>query len=308
MLIIKYFFLKFETKTRMIQTSGFFRNPVPLPYSDGSGLAPLYESENGYCVLLKGHRNDRVVVYKALKTEFRDDPVHQRMLRREFEIGVSLKHPGICEVLGWVQIPGYGDSIEMEWIDGISLRSYLDTGPHPESELRRILSDICDALSYLHRKQVVHKDLKPENILITHQGNYPKLIDFGLSDTGSILTGKDPGGTWLYAAPEVIEGHAAEPRSDLYSLGCIMDEMGQAFAWIARKCKETDPAKRYPDAEEVRRALTVSRRPHWWYLWPILLLLLGLSVGLGFYLNREDPVKALWNDAVEQVHEAAKAS
>ena len=290
----------------MIQSSGFFGTPSPLPVSDSSGLELLYASGDGHCILYKGYRNDRIVVYKALKEGFREDPVQQRMLRREYEIGASLKHPGICEVLGWMSIPGYGDCIEMEWIDGVTLRSYLDAGHHPGAEARKILADLCDALSYLHRKQVVHKDLKPENILITHQGKYPKLIDFGLSDTDSILTGKDPGGTWQYAAPEVLEGGTADARSDIYSLGRIMQEMGPAFSRIARKCTESDPTRRYADAEEIRRDIVDShaRRRRLFWLIPVVILASALA-GLWLFLRRPDPVERLFLDAVEQVQAAS---
>ncbi len=294
----------------MIQSSGFFGTPRPLPDLDNGGLELLHAPEDGYCCLYKGHRNDRVVVYKVLRAGFRDDPVHQRMLRREYEIGVSLKHPGICEVLAWTRIPGYGDGIEMEWVDGVTLRSYLEAGPHPDRDLRKILAGLCDALSYLHRKQVVHKDLKPENILITHQGQYPKLIDFGLSDSDSILTGKDPGGTLQYAAPEVLEGRAADARSDIYSLGRIMQEMGPEFSRIARKCTESDPSKRYGDAEEIRRDLmeTPKRHRRLLGLIPIILFLAVAITGLWLSLHHPDPVEQLFHDAFEQVRNAATPS
>ena len=85
----------------MIQSSGFFYSMQPLPNDEArENLEILHESPEGDCILLKGHRNDRMVVYKALKKAYKDDPVHQRMLRREYEIGVSLKHPVICEVSG----------------------------------------------------------------------------------------------------------------------------------------------------------------------------------------------------------------
>lgn len=293
----------------MIQSSGFFGTPSPLPVSDSSGLELLHASGDGHCILYKGHRNDRIVVYKALKEGFREDPVHQRMLRREYEIGASLKHPGICEVLAWTSIPGYGDCIEMEWIDGVTLRSYLDAGHHSEAEDRKILADLCDALSYLHRKQVVHKDLKPENILITNLGKYPKLIDFGLSDSDSILTGKDPGGTWQYAAPEVLEGGTADARSDIYSLGRIMQEMGPAFSRIARRCTASDPTRRYADAEEIRRDImdTHARRRHLLWLIPVAILASALAA-LWLFLRRPDPVERLFLDAVEQVRAASTPS
>ena len=289
----------------MIQSSGFFKDPQPMPEIPDPGLELLHETKDGHSLLFKGHRNDRMVVYKVLKPEYAEDPVYQRMLRREYEIGISLKHPGICEILAWTRLPGYGDSIEMEFIDGCTLDEWLAGHPGDFAQRRRILADLCDALAYLHRKQVIHKDLKPENILITRYGFYPKIIDFGLSDTDSILTGKNPAGTWQYAAPEVRAGGMAEAGSDIYSLGKIMQQMGPAFAGIAHKCSAEDIDKRYPSAEAVRRDL--EKTGHIRPVLPVVLLsvLLAACLAAVLFLRRDDPVEKLFQEAVEQVRQAS---
>ena len=289
----------------MINSSGFFGSPTALPDTQTSGLELLYESPEGNCLLLKGHRNDRVVVYKCLKAQFKDDPVQQRMLRREYEIGASLKHPGVCEVLGWVVIPGYGDSIEMEYVDGQRLDAWLLAEHRSLQEQRKLLFELCDALSYIHRKQVVHKDLKPENILVTRNGSHTKIIDFGLSDSDSVLTGKDPAGTIQYAAPEVIAGDAAGERSDIFSFGRILQNMSPAFSRIARKCTETNPEKRYASFDEIQKDLAaVSGQHRLWGVFLIVILLFAVLLLL-YRPKRSDPVEDLFLDAVEQVKEAA---
>ncbi|MBO6169927.1 MAG: serine/threonine protein kinase [Bacteroidales bacterium] len=288
----------------MINTSGFFGSVPDMQPPAHAGLELLQESQSGPYLLLKGHRNDRVVVYKCLQAGHKDDPVQQRILRREYEIGASLKHPGICEILDWVTLPGYGDAIEMEWIDGEPLDVWLST--HDDVALRtRVLCDICDALSYIHHKQVIHKDLKPENILITRSGGYAKILDFGLSDTDSILTGKGPAGTLKYAAPEVVEGCQADALSDIYSLGMIMKDMGPAFSKFARKCTRADREQRYISADELRSDLEhVGRRGSLtWSIFAALALIAGLVVWLA--LRRADPVEELFLDAVEQVRGAS---
>ena len=289
----------------MINSSGFFGSPTALPDTQTSGLELLYESPEGNCLLLKGHRNDRVVVYKCLKAQFKDDPVQQRMLRREYEIGASLKHPGVCEVLGWVVIPGYGDSIEMEYIDGQRLDIWLSAEHRSVQEQRKLLCELCDALSYMHRKQVIHKDLKPENILVTRNGNYAKIIDFGLSDADSVLTGKDPAGTIQYAAPEVIAGDAAGERSDIFSFGRILQDMSPAFSRIARKCTETNPGKRYVSFDELRKDLAAVSGTHRIRGLVLVVLLLAAALLLLYRPGHSDPVEELFLDAVEQVREAA---
>ena len=148
----------------MIQTSGFFGPPSTLPESDASGLECLYSAPEGHCMLLKGHRNDRIIVYKILKEEYRNNPVQQRMLRREYEIGASLKHPGICEVLAWVSLPGYGDAIEMEWIDGCRLDEWLAANPGNKLAQKKILLDICDALFGIFPGDVMFGDCLFDNL------------------------------------------------------------------------------------------------------------------------------------------------
>lgn len=286
----------------MIQSSGFFVQPGPLPQVDESALEKIYESEEGHCILLKGHRNDRVVVYKALREAFRDDPVYQRMLRREYEIGVSLKHPGICEVLGWHSLPGYGDCIEMEWVDGCSLGDWLAEGARNKAQTLRIFLDICDAVAYLHRKQVIHKDLKPENILVTRLGSHIKIIDFGLSDADSILTGKDPAGTVNYAAPEVIGGKVADERSDIYSFGRIIGQAGPAFAAIARKCTAEDPGRRYQSFEEIKSALN-GRTGRTVLRWISVTALVAVVAGVWVYLSHKGSSSQLFLDAVRQIRQ-----
>lgn len=288
----------------MIPSSGFFVAPQLPSETHDSGLDCLCEPADGSCILLKGSREDRLVVYKALKAAYRDDPVCRRILRREYEIGRFLKHPGICEILDWVHLPTYGDAIEMEYIEGSTLDAWLGAHRNETAKQRKILTDLCDALEYLHRKQVVHKDLKPTNILITKDGNYPKIIDFGLSDTDSILTGKDPGGTVAYAAPEVLEGGVADVRSDIYSLGCILLEMAPAFSRIARKCTSRDAAKRYPSAAAVRSDIERMGRTRFLSV-ALPLAALAAAGAVCFFSLREDPVEQLFMDAVEQVREAA---
>lgn len=290
----------------MIQSSGFFVPQSPLPQADDTALEVLHISPRGHCLLLKGHRNDRIVVYKTLKPEFRADPVHQRMLRREYEIGASLKHPGICEVLSWQVLPEYGDSIEMEWVDGSDLGEWLAEHRKEKGLVRRVMQDICDALAYVHRKQVIHKDLKPENILVTRLGSHVKIIDFGLSDTDSILTGKDPGGTLLYAAPEVVRGEAADERSDIYSFGKILLLAGPSFARVARKCTAGDKGRRYASAEEVMQALSnggISIAAA-----VISVILVIAAIGAIVYFRHTGTASQLFLQAVEEVREASTPS
>ena len=108
----------------MVTSSGYFVPLEPQAATPGEDLELMYESKDGPCQLLKGHKNDRIVVYKVLKPAFRDEPVYQRLLRREYEIGASLTHPGVCQTLGWTRLPEYGEAIELDGEKGWTLVLY----------------------------------------------------------------------------------------------------------------------------------------------------------------------------------------
>lgn len=195
---------------------------------------------------------------KVLKPQYRGEPMYEMLLRKEFEIGYNLQHPGICEVYGYSQIPDLGNCIEMEWIDGITLSDLIQSGRLPSGLSRKIAIQLCDVLSYLHSKQVIHRDLKPSNIMVTHNGRNVKLIDFGLSDTDSSSILKSPAGTASFAAPELTNGGAVDARTDIYSLGKILSLLKGGFARIARKCTKINPDDRYPDIESVKDAIRIK--------------------------------------------------
>ena len=174
----------------------------------------------------------------------------------------------------------------MEWVDGCPLEQVLDSSRLHGQDAVRIAGQICDALSYLHSRQVVHRDLKPSNILITHNGKNVKIIDFGLSDADSYAVLKGAAGTRSYAAPELIAGTASDYRADIWSLGMILRELLPGRRSVARKCMAEDPSARYPDASAVKAALL---RPSRWWLVPAALV---LTVAVLWLLMRPSAVPA----------------
>lgn len=242
----------------MDEASGFFETPTEAQ-GPRQGMFELISSNpESYCEIWRADKDGRFRVYKALKSEYAGDPVYERLLRKEFEIGYSLDHPNICEYYGFVNIPPLGNCIEMEWVDGCSLDTLLPRGAVSKTLAAKIISETCDALAYMHSKQIVHRDLKPSNIMLTYNGNNVKLIDFGLSDSDSHSVLKGSAGTQVYASPELISGGNVDYHTDIFSLGCVIDRLSPSFGKVARKCCQRDPKKRFQSASEVKMA--ISRR------------------------------------------------
>lgn len=224
------------------------------------GMFELVSSSPGsYCDIWRADKDGRFRIYKALKSEYAGDQVYERLLRKEFEIGYSLDHPNICEYYAFVNLPPLGNCIEMEWIDGCSLDSLLPRGAVGKTLAVKIINETCDALSYMHSKQVVHRDLKPSNIMLTYNGNNVKLIDFGLSDTDAHSVLKGSAGTQVYASPELISSGNVDYHTDIFSLGCVIDRLNPTYARVARKCCQRAPAKRFQSALDVKKA--IERKP-----------------------------------------------
>ncbi len=243
----------------MDKASGFFETPTMAQHPRQGMFELVSSSPESYCDIWRADKDGRFRIYKALKSEYAGDQVYERLLRKEFEIGYSLDHPNICEYYAFVNLPPLGNCIEMEWIDGCSLDSLLPRGTVGKTLAVKIINETCDALSYMHSKQVVHRDLKPSNIMLTYNGNNVKLIDFGLSDTDAHSVLKGSAGTQVYASPELISGKTVDFRSDIFSLGCVIDRLSPTYARVARKCCQRAPAKRFQSALDAKKA--IERKP-----------------------------------------------
>lgn len=265
-----------------MENSSFFFDTPEFPAAAARFVPTLiHRSESGFCDLFRVDRDGRFRTLKCLKPEYRGNPLYERLLRKEFEIGYLLSHPHICEYYAFISLEDFGNCIEMEWIDGRTLEEVISSESPSSALADKILDEICDALSYLHAKQVLHRDLKPTNILITHSGNNVKIIDFGLSDSDAHSVLKIPAGTINYTAPEIISGGAVDVRCDIYSLGLIMYRLTKKHRFVARKCSESKPANRYGSIAEVRKALRGNDR----LFSGVLFILLIAAIALVPYLD-----------------------
>ena len=249
----------------MLGPSGFFLPSGPENADTASNdLELIHTSKDGFNELYRICKSGRFFVYKALKKQYRGNLMYEDLLTKDFNIGFSLTHPGLCQYFGKIRHPEIGNCIVMEWIDGCTLEELISSGHIDKMLAEKIICEICDALGYMHRRQVIHRDLKPENILITHNGQNVKIIDFGLSDADSFAAFKAPAGTKIYASPELLAGEPIDNRSDIWSLGVIIREMHPYYRKVADRCLLRDRAKRFASAEEVKNAiLHESSRKFW---------------------------------------------
>ena len=308
----------------MEETSDFFGSCEELSGDSSQTIQKVYESDGGYSVISRMTLDGKLVALKSLKPEYVGNPFYEGLLRKEYGISHTLDHPNICPTLDSTNIPGLGNCIVMQWIDGDSLADLLLSLPHrslvpfrrslsfyrrslslskrrrdlcpvrfdrlsdrrklmllDRQTLRKILLELCDALEYLHRHQIIHRDLKPGNIMITRNGRNVKLIDFGLADADWYATFKNPAGTKDFISPEQMAGESVDCRTDIYSLGKIMQAMG-IYSRIASVCAAEDRDKRYASVAEVRSViLSRERRRRWIAVAAIAsVLVIALSVSL----------------------------
>jgi len=223
----------------------------------------------GYSCLYTATQFGKKVILKGLKPEFKKERFYQDLLKKEFEISYSLDHPNIVKTIDFQNILNIGDCIVMEYVEGVTLREFVESQRDNETTSQRvgeaqnridkrvyekIFNELLDAMEYFHSKQIIHRDLKPDNILITNNGNNVKIIDFGLSDTDDYVILKQAAGTRKYAAPEqMIPNNTIDCRADIYSLGIILrNNFPKSYQKIADKCAQHDREKRFSSVDEIR--------------------------------------------------------
>jgi serine/threonine protein kinase/tetratricopeptide (TPR) repeat protein len=179
----------------------------------------------------------REVAIKVLPDEVAEDT--DRLARFELEARsvAKLDHPNILAIHDF-STDGRVAYAVTELLDGESMREVVTKGGLTPSKTVEYAQAIADGLAAAHDKGIVHRDLKPENVFLTKDGRI-KILDFGLAklkEPDQDLTTKTPTatletspgsviGTVAYMAPEQIHGQAADHRSDIFALGCMLYEM-----------------------------------------------------------------------------------
>ena len=243
-------------------------------------------------------RLGRDVAVKVLPDALRQDRRYRQRLEREAKAISQLQHPHVCTLHDLDSADGT-DFLVLELLEGRTLADRLQDGPLTLEELCTIGEQVAEAIDAAHRQGLVHRDLKPGNVMLTPTG--AKVLDFGLAKeaTGAMVdvetqapTATNPlteegalVGTMPYMAPEQLEGKPADPRTDIWALGCLLYEMAtgerpfrgatqaslissimaadpeppsrrQSLAperldWLVARCLQREPESRWHSAKDV---------------------------------------------------------
>jgi len=180
---------------------------------------------------------------------------------REARAAAALNHPNICTIHEVGEHDGR-PFIALELLEGRTLKEEMGSRRLELGEIVEIASQVADALEAAHDKGIIHRDIKPGNIFITRRG-VVKVLDFGIALMADSPEShaRMPIGTRTFMSPEQIAGRAVDTRTDLYSLGVVIDQMvtgpprTKALDDILERCLAKDPADRFPSAAELRSAL-----------------------------------------------------
>jgi eukaryotic-like serine/threonine-protein kinase len=184
------------------------------------GMAVVYKAEDAIL--------GRTVALKTLHRRYAEMPSFRRRFRQEARAMACLDHENVVKVYDISQ-DGEVPFIVAECVAGRDIGKLL-AGPRGgtlnEKFARRMAAQLLRALSYAHRRGVIHRDVKPSNILVT-AGGVVKVADFGIAriveeEDGNVGSQGEIVGSARYMSPEQLMGKEATPRSDVYSVGVLL--------------------------------------------------------------------------------------
>ncbi|MBO5898506.1 MAG: serine/threonine protein kinase [Clostridia bacterium] len=177
----------------------------------------------------------------------------------------NIRHINLPEIYDVLEMDD-GQIVLEEYIDGLTVAQIMEIDKYRSSGARKVLFGLCDALTVLHDRGIVHRDVKPENVIVEKSGRVVLIdfntsrVEFGASKDTIIM------GTVGYASPEQLGLAQTDARTDIYAIGVLYNVMltgqhpsvtiapGKAGR-IVRKCTAVNPNERYQTATELWTAL-----------------------------------------------------
>ena len=252
---------------------------------DYTDIRPFYTSRYGNSRVFTARNNGKKVIIKALKANLSHDEACRASLRQEYETTNMFDNKYFRKALDFVNIQGLGDCAIFEFVEGKTLAEHVRVGTLSEKQVKNILVEICDALQYMHRNRMVHCNLMPENVLVTANDYRVKLIDIGIPETNQDADRELLIKEMEFVAPEIIKGEDYDTRADIYSLGKIMEFIGERnitkqYNSIATHCTQFSKEQRFDTISEVRSAVGKGRS----FVKIILFVLVAAAVGALLFL------------------------
>ena len=207
-----------------------------------------------------------------------DNGTFREKFVKERQILAGLDHPGIVRLMDCGADSCGRSFLVMEFIRGEPLNTYLERGKPSVPQRLELFESVCEAVSYLHSRLIIHGDLKPANVLVTPAG-ISKLLDFGASSllaANTVVHGELTRVmlTPQYASPEQKRGEGPSVPGDIYSLGRLLEEVLPPAAkrsdvrYILERAMAERPAERYlsvsdllEDLRRLREGLPLRTRP-----------------------------------------------